>query len=251
MAKEKRSRIYPHVYQRSFEAMRGDSSPKCLMMSLALDPLAAADVLETGEWPPSRFADFCAHPDKNARQAALETLSTWFGRVKPSNLLSAVDMVWEYDSRIALWMVLDLPDYFLSFLSGKRLGMTRDAINLAKAVLAGVENPSTAKTRLEDLRSYFHFLAIGEDLSSRNDAGSMLSGDAMEALCEATLDLGNPANGYATFTRDVVRSIIRAIGFYRGFDNLSETERNFRNTSVRRKIIEEMADRILRYPYCH
>lgn len=67
MSSEPRSKNYPHVYQRSLDAVKDTPGEPVLwqvMRALALDPLEAQDAKDEQQWPSSDFADFCAHPDK-------------------------------------------------------------------------------------------------------------------------------------------------------------------------------------------
>lgn len=254
MNSEPRHPIYQHIYQLSWRALNGHGDLKWIMGALMLDPLAASDVRETGEWPSSRFADFCAHTDKNARQAALDTLATWLKRREPSLLLGSVDMLVEYDSRIALWAILDLPGQLPMIMSAAHARMASKAVSLANAFLAHPIMNIGAVEEIETIRNSFMSLMQEVQYNPGQYAPGMYDcAMAMRYFCNATLHAMRDQYtlGFASDAGAMIKSAVSATTSSGGYSGLSYADRKTMQNVVCGVILDEMADRILRYPYCH
>lgn len=108
MGKEARSKIYPHIYRRSFKATTtGRKNPSLyeVMGALALAPEEAEDaVSEEGFLDYSRLEHFFSLPDPHGTTAALETIQQWLLRQKdrPQSFASLAN----YNHRLSVWCAL-------------------------------------------------------------------------------------------------------------------------------------------------
>lgn len=246
MSSEPRSKNYPHVYQRSLDAVKDTPGEPVLwqvMRALALDPLEAQDAKDEQQWPSSDFADFCAHPDKNARQAALETIATWVRRQPMKNFKNTVAFLAVYNRRILMWSLLEVPRPWAmsNIFTEETRSKIDDSIRFVRSWVASEEVDSDTMRMIRRAGSYFEreldgLLGAAEPI----DLARMWCVDSMDVFTSLVDNRRNPYEfvDRASRANSEIRRLSRS--YNSTLDGVIAMENLMR---------DQIINRILTYPY--
>lgn len=240
MSNEPRHRIYGHIYQRSWNASISDDdddhgpSPYTLATALMLDPLEATDAMENDAYPSATIADFSSHPDKNAKQALLETLSTWVDLCKyPSE---AIDGIRGYSLRLGTWCLIPLAERLVTLVPER---LRPAALILPVTLDAWLRTDGKIGDTLLSVAQIFEPYGYPDREGNLSDRSAP---EAIVRLCRMIIERTNSKRFFDAY-RDAVYYATTQTSQARRFTYAGwEPEENAR-------ILLEIEERVLRYPY--
>lgn len=237
MSSEPRHPIYQHIYQRSWNASISDDdgpAPDSLATALMLDPLEATDAMESDAYPSATIADFSNHLDKNAKQALLETLSTWVDLCKyPSE---AIDGIRGYSLRLGTWCLLPLAERLVTLVPER---LRSYAALLPRAMDASLRLDASVGATLRSVAQLFEPFGYPDRDGNLSDRSAP---EAIVRLCNMIVERINSKRFFDAY-RDAVYYATTQTSQARRFTYAGwEPEENAR-------ILLEIEERVLRYPY--
>ncbi len=252
MAKaEPRSKIYPHIFRRSWKAAVGsvrDPRVDQVMLALMLDPLEAEDavkettpylqVLESG------LQVFAAHSDPKAMTAALETIRQWMLRKDSPEAFAGLA---NYSHRLSVWCALESMPLVDGELIDQRLIDASSATVTAVGRWVRSQDESLRRSLARELD------ALGEVFRSEFTATNprfAAEGTRQRFAAECFYDLiafvSSPSAFRSALARDFFAKIVESLEASRTVIYMTMSQ--FRRATQYR-VLQGMADAVLSFPY--